>query len=197
MGGSHLVARGLRAPSPPPPSRCPLTSPRCPPCRAPGRARTLCALFVLLSVSVGSSVGVCCTFPADGRQRALPTIAPPRGPCGSRRCRQNKSLAAEQPVCPHLLSNPSPDTILTKFLLTPPASGTLPAWLPSVWSPPPLPPPSQKTSAPLMGQDTLVQRALWFGVEGGGEWEVINIWILGLHPLCPLGTQRPYAHRNF
>lgn len=194
MRGSHLAARGLQAspdpqaPSPPPPSRCPLTSPHCPPCQAPGQAHALCVLFVLLRVSVGSSVGVCCT-PADGRQHALPTITPPQGLCGSRRHRQNKSLAAEQPVSRHLLSNPSPDIILTKFLLTPPASGTLPAWLPSVWSPPTLPPPSQKTSAPLMEQDTLLQKStlVW-----GGGWgrEVINIWTLGFHPLCPLGTQR-------
>ena len=114
-----------------------------PPCQAPSQARALCVLFVLLRVSVGLSVGVCCT-PADGRQRALPAITPPWGLCGSRRHRQNKSLAAEQPICQHLLSNPSPDIILTKFLLTPPASGILPAWLASVWSPQHFPHPHRK-----------------------------------------------------
>ena len=149
MRGSHLAAQGLQAspdpqaPSPLPPSRCPLTSPCCPPCQAPSQARALCVLFVLLRVSVGLSVGVCCT-PADGRQRALPAITPPWGLCGSRRHRQNKSLAAEQPICQHLLSNPSPDIILTKFLLTPPASGILPAWLASVWSPQHFPHPHRK-----------------------------------------------------
>ena len=195
MKGSHLAAQGLQAspdpqaPSPPPPSRCPLTSPCCPPCQAPGQAPALCVLFVLLRVSVGLSVGVCCT-PADGRQRALPAITPPWGLCGSSRHRQNKSLAAEQPICQHLLSNPSPDIILTKFLLTPPASETLPAWLPSVWSPPTLPPPSQKTSAPLMEQDTLLQKALWFGGVGTGGYEYLDSWLPSIMPPRNSETRR-------
>lgn len=75
--------------------------------------RALLSLFVLLRVSVGSRVGVCCISPADGRQRALPSVAPPQGLCSKQALLQgrNKSLAGEQPRLPAPFIQPKSQTI--------------------------------------------------------------------------------------
>ena len=151
-------------PSLPGPNRqVPLTSGACPPCLTPG---TVCFAESFRWLACGCLLYFSCRwqtacFPPSPRHPTLRVVwkADAAG--------QNKSLAAELPVCRPLLSNPSPDNIFAKYPLTPPSSGTLPACLPLVWSPQRFPHPHpHRNSCFSHGAGRQFQRAILF-VSGG------------------------------
>lgn len=123
-------------------------------------------------------MGVCCNSSYRWQIAWAPHHHPsPRAVWKADAAQQNQSLAAEQPVCQHLLSNPSPDNIFTKFLLTPPSLGTLQAWLPSDWSPQHFPHPHRNICSSDGAGHTVPKSNLSF--EEGG---CLFFWLPSIKP---------------